>query len=181
MPARILPDRPLTPNERAKRYYEKHKDKCRQRAKARRDANPEYGNAWRRRDRRLNPDKYKAIDARNARTRHPKLVAYQKEWAARNVARVMLHGSRMRAQKEGHAPICNGMDRADALAEVQRWLDKKPVTCECCGKGGRLTLDHCHRTGRIRAWLCHACNLLEGKIATGDVARLIAFMKSREA
>ena len=45
----------------------------------------------------------------------------------------------------------------------------EPEFCECCGKppGGKykhLCLDHDHKTGKFRGWLCHSCNLTLGKI-----------------
>lgn len=42
-----------------------------------------------------------------------------------------------------------------------------PTHCEWCGdpprQGRSLCLDHCHRTGRFRAWLCDDCNHGIGK------------------
>ena len=39
--------------------------------------------------------------------------------------------------------------------------------CELCGriekKKQRLSLDHCHETGKFRGWLCHDCNTNIGK------------------
>lgn len=46
-----------------------------------------------------------------------------------------------------------------------------PDRCECCmGLPGkrRLALDHCHRTGKFRGWLCYKCNLGIGLL--GDTA-----------
>jgi hypothetical protein len=35
----------------------------------------------------------------------------------------------------------------------------KPDLCEINGCGRPATcLDHCHRTGRFRGWVCHSCN-----------------------
>jgi hypothetical protein len=36
-----------------------------------------------------------------------------------------------------------------------------PERCECCGKQSSRTLhlDHCHKTGKFRGWLCSECNL----------------------
>lgn len=37
-----------------------------------------------------------------------------------------------------------------------------PEYCECCGEklipGIQTHLDHCHRTGKFRGWLCNRCN-----------------------
>lgn len=35
---------------------------------------------------------------------------------------------------------------------------KLPRTCEICGKGGRIHLDHDHETGKFRGVLCQGCN-----------------------
>lgn len=38
-----------------------------------------------------------------------------------------------------------------------------PAHCENCGtllvKGRNVHLDHCHKTGKFRGWLCNRCNL----------------------
>ena len=32
--------------------------------------------------------------------------------------------------------------------------------CDCCGRTDvKLRLDHCHKTGMFRGWLCHQCNI----------------------
>jgi transcription elongation factor Elf1 len=52
--------------------------------------------------------------------------------------------------------------------EKQRWVlakpDKEPFECPICGKRtiagvtSKLDLDHDHRTGKIRGWICDSCN-----------------------
>ena len=37
-------------------------------------------------------------------------------------------------------------------------LEAQDELCAICGCEGRLTLDHCHDTGRLRGWLCSGCN-----------------------
>lgn len=43
-----------------------------------------------------------------------------------------------------------------------------PFECECCGKpnnnGRQLCLDHDHKTGKFRGWLCDLCNTGIGKL-----------------
>jgi hypothetical protein len=44
----------------------------------------------------------------------------------------------------------------------------EPPYCEICGRapheGKSLCIDHCHKTGKFRGWLCHACNLALGNL-----------------
>lgn len=44
----------------------------------------------------------------------------------------------------------------------------KPERCEICElseehNGRTLALDHCHKTGKFRGWLCNTCNLALGR------------------
>jgi hypothetical protein len=53
--------------------------------------------------------------------------------------------------------------------------------CECCGEPARLQLDHCHKTGAFRGWVCRACN--SGVGIMDSVERLekrVAFLKAHE-
>jgi hypothetical protein len=45
--------------------------------------------------------------------------------------------------------------------ELDRMLKDQRGLCALCGdppKRKALALDHCHRTGKVRAFLCHRCN-----------------------
>ena len=39
----------------------------------------------------------------------------------------------------------------------------------------RLVLDHCHKTNKVRGWLCNKCNVILG-MADDDVDRLAALI-----
>ena len=50
-------------------------------------------------------------------------------------------------------------------------LKKQSARCAICGKsgsgrigGGRLLVDHCHKTGAVRGLLCHQCNSAIGML-----------------
>jgi hypothetical protein len=51
-----------------------------------------------------------------------------------------------------------------AAAEFDRILIEQGGGCAICGKGGKLSVDHNHATGRYRGLLCQGCNLLVGAV-----------------
>lgn len=80
-----------------------------------------------------------------------------------------------RIKKEGitKRPSCrdcrkikNGL--SVSLKERRKWNEVKPddfsmFTCPVCSKPSivgitKLVLDHCHKTGTVRGWICESCN-----------------------
>jgi hypothetical protein len=60
------------------------------------------------------------------------------------------------------------------VAEWQAMLEAQDGRCAVCrtdtpGGRGLFHVDHCHTTGRIRALLCHACNVVLGLVADDPV------------
>ncbi len=42
---------------------------------------------------------------------------------------------------------------------------ERPAVCECCGQvPKRWNIDHDHKTGAFRGWLCIGCNTAIGKL-----------------
>lgn len=62
------------------------------------------------------------------------------------------------------------------LEQYDEMLAKQDGCCALCGsdtpkRGERFIVDHCHKTGNVRALLCHLCNVFVG-MAEDDPDRL---------
>jgi hypothetical protein len=84
----------------------------------------------------------------------------------------------MDGQKDGRRQRLYGLSRTDyeALGKAQR------ERCPICKRATKLVVDHCHRSGKVRALLCDRCNRLLG-VAGDDVALLqasIRFLKKHQ-
>lgn len=77
----------------------------------------------------------------------------------RQAARPESH--RRRDRKKGVAQRF-GLTLNEYEAALARYMDEQDGRCAVCRKGGRLELDHCHATGRLRGLLCHGCNVAAG-------------------
>lgn len=53
-------------------------------------------------------------------------------------------------------------------------LLEEPETCEICGRGGKMCLDHCHEKNVFRGWICDDCNVAMGKVK--DDVRILSAM-----
>ena len=63
------------------------------------------------------------------------------------------------------------------LSRLKKRMPTPPrgTPCECCGEvPERLELDHCHRTGEFRGWLCGRCNLGIGMLQDSLEGALMA-------
>jgi len=60
--------------------------------------------------------------------------------------------------------VCQGQDKRTSHKESSWTATRAQLAadqgnqCAICGKDRPLVLDHCHKTGKIRAALCGACN-----------------------
>jgi hypothetical protein len=129
--------------------------------------NPEYAKAYRKAYYEKNKEKLKAQKRewhrKNARGQRKKALAYyyankdrqlakNREWQAANPDRVK--EIREARQARGY-----GLD-----LKTYRKMKKSP--CAICGKKvpGKMHIDHCHKTGKVRGRLCHWCNLAIGNM-----------------
>lgn len=56
----------------------------------------------------------------------------------------------------------------------------KPEVCDCCGKiPKKWQLDHCHKTGNFRGWICLPCNRGIGMLGDylEDVEKAVKYLK----
>ena len=67
-----------------------------------------------------------------------------------------------------------GMNPDEALAA---WLAAE--SCAICGGTNRLSVDHCHETGRVRGVLCTACNSALGRFGDDEsgLGRALAYVR----
>ncbi len=86
---------------------------------------------------------------------------YNREWKLRNPDKVRLH-QRRSTMKEMYGITPEDYDRMHAEQSG------KCKTCKEVPVGdkarGRLHVDHCHQTGKIRGLLCYRCNLAIGHL-----------------
>lgn len=68
-----------------------------------------------------------------------------------------------------------------SLEEYERMLRRQDGACAICGNGGKLHVDHCHASGRIRGLLCGSCNRALGlfKDNVGNLATAIVYLSER--
>lgn len=97
--------------------------------------------------------------------------------------------NREKARKNVYTWRKNNVERFRAHRDA--WRAKKynvtrerPDVCEICGQPPsgkrRLCLDHCHKSGQFRGWLCNGCNTLLG-FAQDDIRVLQAAIAYLEA
>lgn len=120
--------------------------------------------------------------------------AYQRKWVAENRDKAREYGrktySRMpEAAKEKKRAYRKKrhLERKYGITqdEWQRMFDAQGGVCALCqvpgrtGKHGKLAVDHCHETGRVRGLLCTPCNVSIGIL--GETAerlqRVVSYLK----
>ncbi len=143
--------------ENNKKHYDANREKRIETSRNWAKNNRDRVNAWERADRAKDPEKYRI------RERH-----YKKQ----NWRKLSVHESLRKL----------GLKNEDFIILNESQNNK----CAICfkeetriGRGGevsRLAIDHCHKTGKIRALLCHGCNTGIGKFKD-DVVLLKAAIK----
>ena len=88
-------------------------------------------------------------------------LATTREWYRRYYRNVLSKNpeemrKRRERNRQNHYRAKYGLTPAEAD-------EMKSGGCDLCGtKSGKLNIDHCHNSGRVRGVLCNACNLMIG-------------------
>lgn len=91
------------------------------------------------------------------------------------VCRCAIEKSKVHATKLGYLPCC---------ATVKQLVDayqKQEGTCALCEKservdGIKLHMDHDHKTGKFRGWLCYSCNRGLALVDTVGLDKIDSFL-----
>jgi hypothetical protein len=106
--------------------------------------------------------------------------ASNRRWHDRNVDKVRAYRTQWARVDRAKDP-----DKAAAALRKQRGMPEPtrtcPSACECCGfeftrgngRKGCAHLDHDHKTGRFRGWLCVRCNAGIGLL--GDYPQSVCY------
>ena len=148
---------------RSTTYYHRHPELCRERHKAWYRKNREHALAYRKKYTEENKEK---------------LAASKRAWYAKNREKVCQQ-ERTR-QREKHLRTKYGMskERYEVMLKLQKHC------CAICREPfghQRISVDHCHTTGYVRALLCIRCNSAIGMMRHSDrIAIAAAHYLSKE-
>lgn len=50
------------------------------------------------------------------------------------------------------------------LEQYSEMVEQQAGRCAVCSRKRKLAVDHCHKTGKVRALLCYPCNIALGQV-----------------
>lgn len=123
---------------------------------------------------------------------------YAREWAARNQHRLKRYPKKKlsemppeyRARKAEYSKRRHLERKYGITPEIwQEMYDGQGGVCALCqipgrtGKHGKLAVDHCHSTGRVRGLLCAPCNVAVGILGDSPerLERVLAYLRGQDA
>lgn len=115
------------------------------------------------------------------REKNPERVAsYLARYRDANPERAAEVRSRHNAKKNGHEPLI--FLPGETIAGL---IERQKGLCSVCGEvlAGRTVVDHCHKTGRVRAILHNCCNTVLGlsKESPEILRRAASYLESHSA
>lgn len=114
--------------------------------------------------RKENPEKVKTMK-RNYRLRHPIEVRKRwKDWVNKNKEHYKKWGKEYHNRPEVKKHYKEYMEKWHIKRREKIVGSPKPDICPVCKRKMRICVDHCHKTGKIRGWLCDSCNVALGRV-----------------
>ncbi len=127
------------------KYYAEHKPQVLERSKAKHKENPYPMRERAKKFAQENPDKLKK---------------YQKTWKERHPEKRALYTRNSRIRAYGISP--------EKYYEMLEQQGHRCAICPAKSKNRAMSIDHNHRTGKVRGLLCDGCNLSLGHIERKD-------------
>lgn len=158
--------------ESQKKYYYGNLDKVRERARLYANKNKDKHRAAAMQWNKDNPDRYREIK-KNFRKRNPeKVKEWMKKWIEKNKESYIKKRREYHQRPEVKDRYKKYMEKWHITRREKLVGEPKPELCPVCGRKpiggkmgkGRICVDHCHKTGKIRGWLCDDCNVALGRV-----------------
>jgi len=155
-----------------KKYYDKNKKKQVAKAKRWNQAHPELHRKRVLKWNKENPEKYRA-NKKSYKLRNPeKHKEWGKKWREKNKEKLKEYQKKYKSQPEVRKRYKKYMEKWNLNRREKIVGSPKPDICPVCmrkpaGGGrakGRICIDHCHKTNKIRGWLCDDCNVALGRV-----------------
>lgn len=66
-------------------------------------------------------------------------------------------------------PECRDCEKEynKSRTEISKSVTKPQIgaSCDCCGRKDKpLVMDHCHKSNKVRGWICQSCNIGIGRL-----------------
>jgi hypothetical protein len=114
-----------------------------------------------------NRDRLNATARKRYAENRESVLAYQSAYRKANIDRINEKArERQKANPVKREPDLNSILKGKygiTLKDYNRLLDEQCGVCAGCGLSNpinrRLSVDHCHDTGKVRGLLCHHCNI----------------------
>lgn len=158
--------------ESQKKYYykniEKKREKSRNYNRLHREEHIKKALEWNKK----NPEKFKK-NKQNYQKRNPeKRREWMKKWLEKNKERYEKSRKEYHSRPEVKAHYKKKLKEWQLNRREKLVGSPKPELCPVCGRKpvggnrgkGRICVDHCHKTGKIRGWLCDDCNVALGRV-----------------
>jgi len=116
--------------------------------------NTEYMREWRARNKEKNAEYQKEYNKEYRKKNVEKLNANNKKWREENKEQDALAMLKARLKRKYNLSI----------EEYETLIESQNNSCKVCGTHaknnlkGKLYIDHCHTTGKVRGLLCMKCN-----------------------